>query len=346
MAGTWTSQNEILPGAYINVATNEILSITPGERGTAVILQELSAGTDGIIYSITAKDQNYPQEATAADKKLANLALQSAKKVMLYKLPSSHDEEDLTTALETLKTQKFDTLVYPYDTGREAEKAKIAAWIKIMRDDEGVCCNTVLANCEGESEAVINVVQGLKLSETENLTAAEVTALAGGAAAGAGITNSNTGKKVTGAIDVVPRMTRSEMEEAVAAGKFIFKVDNAQNVTVVADVNSLTVTSPEKGQMFKKNRVVRTLDGIRNDISSIFEGSYIGKADNTESGRLLLKSFLVDYLTALQNIGAIQNFETGDVAVEKGAAIDAVHVAANIQPVDSVEKIYINVNLS
>lgn len=40
MAGTWETQNKTLPGAYVNIQTNEPLSITPGDRGTVVILQE------------------------------------------------------------------------------------------------------------------------------------------------------------------------------------------------------------------------------------------------------------------------------------------------------------------
>lgn len=325
---------------------NEPLSIAPGDRGTVVILQELSVGTDGAIYTITATDQAYPESATAADKKLVNLALYNAQKVKVYKLPATHDADDITAALAALRTEKFDTLVYPYDTEHATEKTAIATWIKAMRDDEGVWCTAVLANHIADSEAIINVVQGLKTSTDETLTAAEVTAWAGGATAGASITTSNTGKTVMGAIDVVPRMTRSEMETAVTAGKFIFKVDSAQNVTVVYDINSLTTTTVTKGAMLKKNRVIRTIDGIRNDITSIFEASYIGKVNNSADGRLLLKAALIDYLTTLQNLGAIQEFETDDVTVEKGTAIDAVLVSANIKPVDSVEKIYITVNLS
>ena len=69
MAGTWESQNKVLPGAYINIRTNEPLSITPGDRGTVVILQEMSVGEDGQIYTITATEQAYPEKATAEDKK-------------------------------------------------------------------------------------------------------------------------------------------------------------------------------------------------------------------------------------------------------------------------------------
>ena len=78
----------------------------------------------------------------------------------------------------------------------------------------------------------------------------------------------------------------------------------------------------------------------------IFESNYVGQANNTEDGRALLRAGLVDYLTVLQNMAAIQNFETDDVTVVAGTDSDAVVVDVFVQPVDSVEKIYITVNLS
>ena len=45
-------------------------------------------------------------------------------------------------------------------------------------------------------------------------------------------------------------------------------------------------------------------------------------------------------------MGAIQNFETDDVTIIAGTESDAVVVDANIQPVDSIEKIYVTVNLA
>lgn len=349
MAGTWESQNKVLPGAYINIRTNEPLSITPGDRGTVVILQEMSVGEDGQIYTLTATEQAYPEKATAEDKKLATEALKKAKTVLLYKLPESHNTEAVNTALGKLKTVQFNVLCYPYDTEPEtasANKTAIATWIKAMRDDEGIKCQAVLANHEADSEGIIDVVQGIILTDGTKLTAAETTAWVAGATAGAGITTSNTGMKYMGAVDVSPRMTKTEMETAVKAGKLIFKVDSAQNVTIVSDINSLTTTMPEKGKFFTKNRVIRTLDNLANDISLIFESNYVGQANNTEDGRALLRAGLVDYLTVLQNMAAIQNFETDDVTVKSGNDIDAVVVEVWVQPVDSVEKIYTTVNLS
>lgn len=347
MAGTWESQNKLLPGAYINVRTNEPLSITPGDRGTVVVLQEMTAGTDSKIYTITATEQDYPEGATATDRRLATEALKKARTVLIYKLPSAHTANDVTDALAALKTVSFNTLCYPYDGDDEvANKTAIAAWIKAMRDDEGVKCQAVLANHAADSEGIINVAQGLMMSGGTELTVAEVTAWVAGATAGAGITTSNTGMKYEGAIDVKPRMTKSEMEAAIKAGKFVFKVDTAQNVTAVYDINSLTTVTVDKGKMFTKNRVIRTLDNVANDITSIFEGNYVGKVSNNEDGRSILKAALIDYFNTIQNMGAVQDFETDDVVVVAGIDSDAVVVTVAIQPVDSVEKIYMTVNLS
>jgi len=346
MGGTWTSQNKILPGAYINFLTNAPLSITPGDRGIVVLLQEMSVGNAGEIYRITATDQSeYPEGATDDDKLLVNEALKGAQTVLIYNLGQDHTS--VTEALEKLRTEKFNTLCYPYDgTGYESRKQEIATWVKAMREDEGMKIQAALANYDGDYEGIINVTQGVKLADGTELTPAHVTAWVAGVTAGANINQSNTGRKYVGAVDIIPRMTKSEMEEAIQAGKFIFKVDTAQNVTAVYDINSLTTITPEKGKAFTKNRVLRTLDGINNDIVEIFESNYVGKVNNNDDGRSLLRATLIEYFNELQRLNAIQNFAPEDVTVSPGNDSDAVVIDCYIQPVDSVEKIYITINLS
>lgn len=346
MAGTWESQNKILPGAYINFLTNAPLSITPGSRGTVALLQEMSVGTAGEIYTVTATENDYPKGVTPVDKLLVNEALKGAKTVLVYNLGTEHDEEDITAALTALRTVQFNTLAYPYDgAGYDTNKLTIATWIESMRENEGVKVQVVFANYVADSEAIINVHQGIKLANGTTLTAAQVVVWVAGITAGVSINKSNAGQKYVGAIDVVPRMTKTEMEAAITAGKFIFKVDTAQNVTVVYDINSLTTETSDKGKIFKKNRVIRTIDGINNDIVEIFESNYVGKVNNNADGRSLLRATLIEYFNELQRLNAIQNFTAEDVAVSPGVDSDAVIIDCYIQPVDSVEKIYITVNL-
>ncbi len=346
MSGTWTSQNKILPGAYINFLTNAPLSIAPGDRGVVVLLKEMSVGVAGEIYTVTATNSDYPSGVTAQDKLLVNEALKGAQTVLVYNLGTSHTLEVVETALTKLKTVQFNTLCYPYDgTEVAATKSAIVTWIEALRTNDGVKAQVVLANQTADKESVINVGNGVVLSDGTTLTAAQTTAWVAGVTAGANINQSNTGKMYMDAVDVAPRMTKSEMEAAITAGKFIFKVNSAQNVSAVYDINSLTTTTTTKSEVFKKNRVIRTIDSINNDIVEIFESNFVGKVNNNKEGRTILRSYLIDYFNELQRLSAVTNFAADDVKVNEGAASDAVVIDCYIQPVDSVEKIYITVNL-
>ena len=345
MAGTWTSQNKILPGAYINFKTNSPLSITANDRGIVVILQKLSVGKAHDIYEITATTDAYPEGIGESDKIAVNEALKGANKVLLYNLGSTEEITTvLTAALEKLRTVDFNVIAYP--NASELDKGTIKTWIKSMRDEEGIKIQGVFANLSADDEAIINVVQGVTLSDGSSLTAEQVTAYVAGITAGASVNKSNTGLKYDGAIDVVPRMTKTEMETAIKEGKYIFKVDSAQNVTSVYDINSLTTIDGDKNNSFKKNRTIRTLDGINNDTVNIFESNYIGNIDNTADGRSLLRAAYIEYFNLLQNLNAIQNFTAEDVEVLEGKDKESVVINSNIQTVDSIEKMYITVNLS
>ena len=349
MAGIWESQNKVIPAAYINLVTNTPLSITAGDRGTVALAQELSVGDDGAIYRITATEANYPENATAADKKLANLALLGAKTVLLYKLPPNHTDDHVEAMLAKLKTEDANVIVYPYlksTTSASTAQQTIANWVKAMQEEEGKNITAVLTNYVADSQYVINNVQGVTLSDGSTLTAAETGAWIGGVTAGAKITESNTARKFVGAIDVTPRMTKTEMETAIKAGKLILTVDKSQNVTVVADVNSLTSTTQTLGDIMKQNRSVRTACGIQEDIGTVWDSNIKGKYNNNEEGRSIFKSALVEYFADLERRGAIQNFSADDITVEAGTAINAVVVTVAVQLVGSMEIAYITVNLT
>jgi hypothetical protein len=79
-------------------------------------------------------------------------------------------------------------------------------------------------------------------------------------------------------------------------------------------------------------------------VALIFERSYIGKVNNNDDGRNIFKSDIINYLNSLQNISAIQNFDpTTDVQISAGEAIDAIVVDLAVQPIDSMEKLYMTV---
>lgn len=170
------------------------------------------------------------------------------------------------------------------------------------------------------------------------MTAAQTTAWVAGATAGAANNESLTYKAYDDAVDVATRYTNSQIEAALRAGEFLFTPNNGRAV-IEQDINTLTSFTPDKGRAFSKNRVIRVLDGIANDIKRIFETFYLGKVDNNPDGRMLLGQEIVTYLGNLQDNAAIQNFDSqGDMSVIQGKDVDSVYVELNIQPVDAVEK--------
>ena len=191
MAGIWNSENKVIPGAYINIRTNEALSINTSDRGTVLILQELSVGSDNDVYVRTKDEDTFDTTATLADKKLSDLAFRNAGKVLVLKLKTGHKLTDVKTSLDKVRTLKFDTLVYPYDEGKDDIKEAIKNFVIDMRDNEGSKIGAVLANYSANHEAIINVVQSLVLNDDTTLNTTEVATFIAGLSAGASITKSN-----------------------------------------------------------------------------------------------------------------------------------------------------------
>ena len=65
-----------------------------------------------------------------------------------------------------------------------------------MYDDEGVPMQAVMANVDADSDRIINITQGVVLSDGTTLTAAQTTAWVAGVTAGASMTTSNTIKNM------------------------------------------------------------------------------------------------------------------------------------------------------
>lgn len=101
------------------------------------------------------------------------------------------------------------------------------------------------------------------------------------------------------ASDVDVRLTNAQVEEAINAGLFVF-TPRSGKVVAEYDINTLTTYTDEKPKDFRKNKVIRVLDAINNDVVSIFEANFIGKIQNNESGRNLLKGHLTEYMNSMQ----------------------------------------------
>lgn len=246
--------------------------------------------------------------------------------------------------LSAIEPYKFDILIY--DGTDTTVQDAMAAFIKRIADDNGQYAQLVASGLTNpDSRFIINVSGGVTLSDGTALTAAQCTWWVGGAEAGARYNESLTFAAYPNAVGVSQRLTNSQIAEQIADGNVVFFADDGV-VKVYQDINTLVSYTPEIGEAFHKNRVMRLCNTIANDIYQQFSDSFIGVVNNNADGRMQFKSAIVGYLLDIQANQGIQNFTADDVEVLPGEDIDAILVNIAIQPVDSVEKIYMTVDVS
>lgn len=253
--------------------------------------------------------------------------------------------QDHTDYLAAIELHEFQAMALP--STDPTLKSVYVSFTKRLRDDEGRKIQLVVENYpSADYEGVISVKNGVILADTTTLTAAQATVWTAAATAAAEMNESLTYDTYDDAVDVGTRYTNSQIEAALRAGEFVFTL-NSGRVVVEQDINTLTSFTPTKGKAFAKNRVIRVLDGIANDFKRIFDTYYIGKGDNNDDGRSLLWKECVGYLRDLQSINAVQEFNPQtDLQVLPGNDTDSVLIAANVKPVDSIEKIYVKVTVA
>ena len=140
--------------------------------------------------------------------------------------------------------------------------------------------------------------------------------------------------------------TNADIIDAINTGKLVLSKRRDGAIVIEYDVNSFTSLTAKKGKVFTKGRPVRVMDNIANDIKLLWDKSYIGKVSNDDIGREIFKGDLIKYFRDLEKIEAIQNFDSEtDIEVIQGDDIDAVVVNCWVQPVDSMEKLYMTVNV-
>lgn len=245
--------------------------------------------------------------------------------------------------LEALELENYNYIAY---TGINEEiKALIVAFVKRMNDEEGIRSKAVMGEYAADYEKITTIKNGVILEDGTELTNAQCAAYYAALSATADINESNTYSQYEGAVDVSPRLNNSDTIKALKSGNIVFTRRNDDTVIVEQDINSLVTYTADKNVDFTKNRFIRTIDGLASNIKNIFEESFIGKLNNNTDGRNILRAEVINQAKQLEAVGAIKNFTEDDVQVSDGNSIDSVTVSVLIQPVDAIEKIYMNVEV-
>ena len=224
--------------------------------------------------------------------------------------------------------------------------SQVTAFIKLLRDTRGKKVQAVVYDyTDADYEGIISVNQGFKTAQ-DTVTVDLFPLYVAGITAGANVNESNTARIVESAVSITNPIAEEDIEDALKEGKFLLSYRQDGAVCVEKDINSLHSFTVDKNYAFSKNRVVRCLDNIGNITALVFNRNYCGKIDNNDVGRNLYKTELISMMDQLQGIGAVQNFQgTSDITVLPGNDEDSVVVDMLVQPVDSMEKLYMTVNV-
>lgn len=222
----------------------------------------------------------------------------------------------------------------------------IATFIKQLRDEQGVKVQAVLYNYPtADYEGIISVNQGYTTS-TETIAPSTFVLTVAGLTAGAEITQSLTNYAIEDAETIVNEMTNAQIIDALNAGQMVLSKRQSGVIKIEQDINTFVSVTPTKGYDFRKNKVIRCLDEINNSTKALWENSYEGKVNNNASGRTIYGNDVVSYMLKLEQIEAIQNFDSkNDVLINGGDDADAVVADIGAQPVDAMEKLYQTVNI-
>ncbi|WP_271013959.1 phage tail sheath family protein [Pseudomonas aeruginosa] len=259
---------------------------------------------------------------------------------------------DYTAFLEAAETEYFDVIALPNNTSEQL-KATFVAFVKRLRDDQGRKVQGVLPNYAANHEGIINVTSGVVLEDGTEITPAKATAWVAGASAGANFNQSLTFVEYEGAVDTLERLDNDQVEYRLSQGEFLFTFDaRDRTVSVEKDINSLTSYTTEKNKTFGKNKIIRVLDAINNDLTRELKDLIkLRKANGndipaSDDGLQLVKTLITQYLTQLQDGDGITGFDSEtDITIALNEDRDGFLIDLAVQPVDAAEKFYFNVEV-
>ena len=241
--------------------------------------------------------------------------------------------------LDKIESYSFNTM--GVDTTDDTIKKLYDAFCKRLRDEIGAKFQVVLHKHKGDYEGIIHVRNDV----TNATSTASLVYWVTGIAAGCAVNKSNTNKLYDGEFEVDVDYTQAQLVEAIKNGEFVLHRVGS-NVRVLEDINSLTTTTDEKGDIFKDNQTIRVIDTSANDMAVLFNTKYLGVVPNDEAGRISLWADIVKYYEQMQDIRAIENFSDSDVTVEKGETKKSVVVNNAITPTGTMSKLYMTTIVS
>jgi hypothetical protein len=344
----------VRPGLYINFVEAAVAQISGGAMGIVAIPLKAHTGgtaTDKIFYTVT--NESDATELFGADNiQSIKFALAGgASEVLVYTLPvidgtTVTEEAAYSEARDGFEARPFNVFVFDGEVSA-TQQTETVAWLQTNITEKkefmfvaggstaddldptvGNTRSTTLAN-----DAVVNLISGVTI-EGVDYSSSDYAPFIAGLVAGTPI-NASITYAVVPVDDVTKRLKNSDIVTALQAGSLVL-VNDGEKVKVE---QGLTTTK-------KKIRSIRARHAIATAIDKTARDNYIGKLNNNADGQAALISAVKAYLEQLENSNVlILSDNAVGLDPQHESSGDTVFLAINYTEVDSMEHVFLTVNV-
>lgn len=299
-----------MPQIIINFRTKGTTAIKRSARGIVAMI--LHNETKDEIHNYTIRDVSDIPDTGLTDENvdlIKKCLFGTPLRILVYTLPNTNVDGATKTQANVLKMLtniKWNWLCAP--TASVQEQQDLASWIKAQRDNKHKTFKAVLSGQAADHEGIVNFcTNDIKVqTNTDSLgnpiyttyTALQYTARIAGILAGLALDRSATYFKLT---EVESVEVYEDIDTLIDKGELLLiDEQDGDGVKIARACNSLTTFTTDKGEEFRKIKIIEGIDMVTDDIRDTFKKYYAGKVINDYNHKMLFISAILVYFSEIK----------------------------------------------
>ena len=299
-----------MPQIIINFRTKGTTAIKRSARGIVAMI--LHNENKDEIHNYTIRDVSDIPDTGLTDENvdlIKKCLLGTPLRILVYTLPNTNVDsatKDQADVLKMLANIKWNWLCAP--TATTQEQNDLASWIKAQRSNKHKTFKAVLSDQAADHEGIVNFcTNNIKVrTDTDSLgnpvyttyTAVQYTARIAGILAGLALDRSATYFKLT---EVESVEVYEDIDTLIDKGELLLiDEQDGDGVKIARACNSLTTFTTDKGEEFRKIKIIEGIDMVTDDIRDTFKKYYVGKVINDYNHKMLFISAVLVYFSEIK----------------------------------------------
>lgn len=299
-----------MPQIIINFRTKGTTAIKRSARGIVAMI--LHNETKDEIHNYTIRDVSDIPDTGLTDENvdlIKKCLLGTPLRILVYTLPNTNVDgatKDQADVLKMLANIKWNWLCAP--TATTQEQNDLASWIKTQRSNKHKTFKAVLSDQAADHEGIVNFcTNNIKVrTDTDSFgnpvyttyTAVQYTARIAGILAGLALDRSATYFKLA---EVESVEVYEDIDTLIDKGELLLiDEQDGDGVKIARACNSLTTFTTDKGEEFRKIKIIEGIDMVTDDIRDTFKKYYVGKVINDYNHKMLFISAILVYFSEIK----------------------------------------------